>query len=89
MRPSHRCQRALARLSVIACQVVAYLMQTLRNTFATNRRTVAGRPRVVTTLERLDAADRRTAARPEEAVIAAQVFPAIAQLPESFRWRYF
>jgi RNA polymerase sigma-70 factor (ECF subfamily) len=63
----------------------AYLMQTLRNTFATNRRTTARRPRVVTTLEGLEAADGRTAARPEEAVIAAQVFPAIAQLPESFR----
>jgi RNA polymerase sigma-70 factor, ECF subfamily len=62
-----------------------YLMQALRNTFATNRRTAARRPRVVMTLEGLDAADRRTAARPEEAVIAAQVFPAIAELPESFR----
>jgi RNA polymerase sigma-70 factor, ECF subfamily len=63
----------------------AYLMQALRNTFVSNTRRAARRPRVVTTLERLDAADRRTAARPEEAVIAAQVFPAIAQLPESFR----
>jgi RNA polymerase sigma-70 factor (ECF subfamily) len=62
-----------------------YLMQALRNTFATNRRTAARRPRVVTTLEGLDAADRRTTARPEDAVIAAEVFPAIAQLPESFR----
>jgi RNA polymerase sigma-70 factor (ECF subfamily) len=64
---------------------LAYLMQALRNTFLTNRRAAARRPSVVTTLEELDAADRRTATRPEEAVIAAQVFPAIAQLPESFR----
>jgi RNA polymerase sigma-70 factor (ECF subfamily) len=64
---------------------LAYLMQALRNTFLTSRRTAARRPRVVTTLEELDTADRRTAARPEEAVIAAQVFPAIAQLPEPFR----
>jgi RNA polymerase sigma-70 factor, ECF subfamily len=63
----------------------AYLMQALRNTFVTNRRTAARRPRAVTTLEWLDPADRRTAARPEEAVIAGQVFPAIAELPESFR----
>ncbi len=63
----------------------AYLMQTLRNTFATNTRTAARRPRVVTTLDGLDVADRRAATRPEDAVIAAQVFPAIAQLPESFR----
>jgi RNA polymerase sigma-70 factor, ECF subfamily len=65
---------------------LAYLMQALRNTFATNRRTAARRPRVVATLEGLDAVDRRTAARPEETVIAAQVFPAIGQLSESFRW---
>jgi RNA polymerase sigma-70 factor (ECF subfamily) len=64
---------------------LAYLKQALRNTFLNSRRTAARRPRVVTTLEQLDAADRRTAGRPEEAVIAAQVFPAIAQLPESFR----
>ena len=62
-----------------------YLLQALRNTFLTNRRTAARRPRVVTTVEKLDAPDRRAAACTEEAVIAAQVFPAIAQLPESFR----
>jgi RNA polymerase sigma-70 factor, ECF subfamily len=63
----------------------AYLMQALRNTFVTSRRTAARRPRLVATLEERDPADRRAAARPDEAVIAAQVFPAIAQLPESFR----
>jgi RNA polymerase sigma-70 factor (ECF subfamily) len=63
----------------------AYLMRALRNTFLTSRRTAARRPRLATTLEWLDPADRRTGARPEEALIAGQVFPAIAQLPESFR----
>jgi RNA polymerase sigma-70 factor, ECF subfamily len=63
----------------------AYLMQALRNTFLTSRRTAARRPRLVTTREGLDPADHRTGARPEEAVIAGQVFPAIAGLPESFR----
>jgi RNA polymerase sigma-70 factor (ECF subfamily) len=63
----------------------AYLMQALRNTFLTSRRTAARSPRLVTTLEELDPADPRTGASPEEAVIARQVFPAIAQLPESFR----
>jgi RNA polymerase sigma-70 factor (ECF subfamily) len=62
-----------------------YLMRALRNTFQTSRRTAARRPRVVMTFDELDAADRRTAARPEDVVIAAQVFPAIAQMPESFR----
>jgi RNA polymerase sigma-70 factor, ECF subfamily len=63
----------------------AYLMQALRNTFATGRRTAARRPRMVATLEELEVPDGRTAARPEEALIAAQLFPAIAQLPEPFR----
>jgi RNA polymerase sigma-70 factor (ECF subfamily) len=64
---------------------LAYLIQALRNTFLASKRTAARRPRVVTTLEELDMADRRTAACTEEAVIAAQVLPAIARLPESFR----
>lgn len=62
-----------------------YLMQALRNTFATSRRMAARRPRVVTTLDGLDTPDCRTAADPEDAVIAAQVFPVIGQLPESLR----
>ena len=64
---------------------VAYLMQALRNTFVENRRTAARRPHVVTTLDAVNATDRRMPARPEEAVIVGQVFPAIAQLPEPFR----
>jgi RNA polymerase sigma-70 factor (ECF subfamily) len=64
---------------------LAYLRQALRNTFAMSRRTAARRPRLVATLDEHDRADGRTAARPEEAVIAADVFPAIAKLPESFR----
>jgi RNA polymerase sigma-70 factor (ECF subfamily) len=64
---------------------LAYLMQALRNTFKTSRRTAARRPRQVATLEELDIADRGTAARPEEAVIAGEVLTAIAQLPKSFR----
>jgi RNA polymerase sigma-70 factor, ECF subfamily len=63
----------------------AYLMQALRNTFLSSRRTAARRPHVTATLEEIDTADHSTAASPEEAVIAAQVFPAIARLPESFR----
>ena len=62
-----------------------YLMQALRNTFATSRRTAARRPRVVTALDELDAVDDRASAHPEDAVITSQVFPAIGQLPESLR----
>jgi RNA polymerase sigma-70 factor, ECF subfamily len=64
---------------------VAYLMQALRNTFLTARRTATRRPRVAPTLEHLDHADPRTGARPEEALTARQVFAAIAELRESFR----
>ena len=64
---------------------LAYLMQALRNTYLTSKRTAARRPRVVTTPEELNVVDQHTAERPEEAVIAAQVFPAIARLPEPFR----
>lgn len=64
---------------------VAYLMQALRNTSVTNRRTASRRPNVVSTLEKAQPTDLGIAARPEEAVIAAQVFPAIAHLPEHFR----
>jgi RNA polymerase sigma-70 factor (ECF subfamily) len=64
---------------------VAYLMQALRNTFLTARRTATRRPRVSATLEDLDLADRHTGARPEEALTAGEVFAAIAELRESFR----
>jgi RNA polymerase sigma-70 factor (ECF subfamily) len=64
---------------------LAYLTQALRNTFMTSTRTAARRPRAVAPFEEFDPADGRTGTRPEEALIAAQVFPAIAQLPESYR----
>jgi RNA polymerase sigma-70 factor, ECF subfamily len=64
---------------------LAYLTQALRNTFMTRTRTAARRPRAVAPLEGFEPADLRTHARPEEAVITGQVFPAIARLPESFR----
>ena len=40
----------------------AYLMQALRNTFLSSRRTAARRPHVTATLEEIDTADRSTAA---------------------------
>ena len=64
---------------------LAYLMQVLRNTFLTTRRTAARRPRVADTLEDYEAPDPRGDKRPEDALAAAEVFEAIAALPESFR----
>jgi len=64
---------------------LAYLTQALRNTFVTSARTAGRRPRAVATPEGFEPVDLRADARPEEAVITGQVFPAIARLPESFR----
>ncbi len=64
---------------------LAYLMQVLRNTFLTSRRTASRRPRVAATLEDFEFADPRRGSRPEDAVATSEVFAAIAELPEPFR----
>ena len=78
--------RILSRPRLLRGQAeLPYLMQALRNTFVTSRRTAARRPHVVMPLDELDTADQRMATHPEDAVIAAQVFPAIGRLPEPLR----
>src|SRR5271168_2073101 len=64
---------------------LAYLMQVLRNTFLTSRRTAGRRPRVTATLEDFEFADPRRGSRPEDAVATGEVFAAIADLDEPFR----
>jgi RNA polymerase sigma-70 factor (ECF subfamily) len=65
---------------------LAYLMTVLRNTFLTDRRTAARRPRTGgVPLEELDPVDPRTGARPEEALQAKEVFAVITALPERYR----
>jgi RNA polymerase sigma-70 factor (ECF subfamily) len=65
---------------------LAYLMQALRNTFLTQRRTAARRPRAGTaTLEEVEPMDPRTGERPEEALQAREVFAAISALGENQR----
>jgi RNA polymerase sigma-70 factor (ECF subfamily) len=64
---------------------LAYLMQALRNTFLTSRRTASRRPRADVALEDVAVEDRRTGGRPEQAAEAHEVFAAIAALPEDFR----
>lgn len=78
--------RVLARPRMIrGDDDLAYLMRALRNTFASQWRTAARRPRV----EDLDAApepaDPRTGLRPAEAAEAHEVFALIAQLRPDFR----
>jgi RNA polymerase sigma-70 factor (ECF subfamily) len=79
--------RVLARPRLLRGQdELAYLMAVLRNTFLTQRRTAARRPRSgPLPVEELDPLDPRTRDRPEEATQAREVFAAIAELPEHYR----
>lgn len=79
--------RVLARPRLLRGQdELAYLMQVLRNTFLTQRRTAARRPRTgTTTLEDIDAPDLRTGDRPEDALAAREVLDTIAALSENHR----
>ncbi|HEY3758864.1 MAG TPA: RNA polymerase sigma factor [Solirubrobacteraceae bacterium] len=79
--------RVLARPRFMRGQdELAYLMQALRNTFLTQRRTAARRPRAgIATLEELEPMDPRTGERPEEALQAREVFTAISELAENQR----
>jgi len=79
--------RVLARPRFMRGQdELAYLMQALRNTFLTQRRTAARRPRAgLATLEDVEPMDPRTGERPEEALQAREVFTAISELTENHR----
>jgi RNA polymerase sigma-70 factor (ECF subfamily) len=79
--------RVLARPRTLRGQdELAYLMRVLRNTFLTQRRTAARRPRTgITTLDDIDAPDRRTGERPEDALAAREVLDTIAALSENHR----
>jgi RNA polymerase sigma-70 factor (ECF subfamily) len=79
--------RVLARPRFVRGQdELAYLMQALRNTFLTQQRTAARRPRAGTaTLEDVEPMDPRTGDRPEEAQQTREVFSAISELAENHR----
>jgi RNA polymerase sigma-70 factor (ECF subfamily) len=79
--------RVLARPRVLRGQdELAYLMQTLRNTFLTQRRTAARRPRTsAATLADVEPVDSSTGGRPEEAAQAREVLTTIAGLSENHR----
>jgi RNA polymerase sigma-70 factor (ECF subfamily) len=81
------CARVLARPRRLRGQdELAYLMTVLRNTFLTQRRTAARRPRAAAaTLDELEPVDPAMGERPEEALQAKEVFAAIAGLPERYR----
>jgi RNA polymerase sigma-70 factor, ECF subfamily len=62
-----------------------YLMQVLRNTFLTSRRTAGRRPATVATLDDVVAADPTPTGRPEHALEVKEIYATIAGLSEDFR----
>jgi RNA polymerase sigma-70 factor (ECF subfamily) len=64
---------------------LAYLLRVLRNTFLTSRRDASRRPVTAATLDEVVAADPRPTLAPDKAREVAEVYEAIAELPEHFR----
>jgi RNA polymerase sigma-70 factor, ECF subfamily len=82
------CARVLARPRLVRGESdLGYLLQTVRNTFMSGRRTAARRPRQAdVTPDMLELPDPRSdATEPAAALEARQVFAAIGALPEEFR----
>ncbi|HTR88732.1 MAG TPA: RNA polymerase sigma factor [Solirubrobacteraceae bacterium] len=78
--------RVLARPRIVRGEDdLYYLMRALRNTFFTARRTAGRRPLTGTDLDDVIAADPRPTARPEQALEVAELYAAIARLPEDSR----
>jgi RNA polymerase sigma-70 factor (ECF subfamily) len=64
---------------------LGYLLRVLRNTFISQRRTAARRPRTTPLPDDLDFVADPTAATPEARIESAELFAAIAELPDDFR----
>jgi RNA polymerase sigma-70 factor (ECF subfamily) len=64
---------------------LGYLLRVLRNTFISQRRTAARRPRTAPLPDDLDVMADPAASSPEAAIETAQLFAAIAELPDNFR----
>jgi len=64
---------------------LGYLLQVLRNTFISGRRTAARRPRTDAIAEGSEPVDARSTARPDAALEAREVYTAIAALAPDFR----
>ncbi len=64
---------------------LAYLLRVLRNTFLTGRRDASRRPVTAATLEDVSPADPRPTLAPDQAREVAEIYEAIAELPEHFR----
>ncbi|MBV9465025.1 MAG: RNA polymerase sigma factor [Solirubrobacterales bacterium] len=64
---------------------LGYLLRVLRNTFFSQRRTAARRPQTTALPDDLDLVEDPAAIRPESRMEAAELYRAIAALPDDFR----
>jgi RNA polymerase sigma-70 factor (ECF subfamily) len=64
---------------------LGYLLRVLRNTFISQRRTAARRPRTAPLPDELELVEDRSAVRPETAIEHGELFATIAALPDDFR----
>jgi RNA polymerase sigma-70 factor (ECF subfamily) len=64
---------------------IGYLLRVLRNTFFSQRRAAARRPRTTPFPDDLDLVEDRTAVQPEARIESAELYAAISKLPDDFR----
>jgi RNA polymerase sigma-70 factor (ECF subfamily) len=64
---------------------LGYLLRVLRNTFFSSRRAAGRRPQTTPLPDDLDTVEDRRAQRPEARLESAELYAAIAQLPDDFR----
>ncbi len=64
---------------------IGYLLRVLRNTFFSQRRTAARRPRTTPFPDDLDIVEDRSAVQPEARIASAELYGAISELPDDFR----
>ncbi len=64
---------------------LGYLLRVLRNTFYSSRRAAARRPQTTALPDDLDLVEDPSARRPESRLESAELYAAIAALPEDFR----
>ena len=64
---------------------VGYLLRVLRNTFFSSRRTAGRRPQTTPLPDDMDLVEDRSATQPESRIESAELYAAIAALPDDFR----
>jgi RNA polymerase sigma-70 factor (ECF subfamily) len=64
---------------------LGYLLRVLRNTFFSQRRTAARRPRTSPLPDDLDLVEDRSAIDPQSVIATGELYAAIAALPDDFR----